>query len=66
MGEDASFLVKEVATVYKREVKEGDMMDIYVWRLNEPDIVYVQIEVQAKVALNMTVKFYSSIISSKL
>ena len=41
-------------------------MDIYVWQLDEPDTVYVQIEVQGKVALNMTVKFYSSKINSKL
>ena len=65
-GQDTSILVKEVTTVYRREVKEGDMMDIYVWWLNEPDTVYVQMEVQAKVALNMTVKLYSSKISSKL
>ena len=64
--QESSFLVKEATTVYKGEVKEGDIMDIYMWQSKLPNVLYFQIEVQNEVVLNATIEFYARSIYSKL
>lgn len=64
--QESSFLVKEATIVYKGEVKERDIMDIYMWQSKVPNVLYFQIEVQNEVVLNATIEFYAQSIYSKL
>ena len=61
-----SLLVKEIISVHKGEVKEGDIMDIYMWQSKAPNVLHFQIEMKSKVACNVTVQFYSKDMCSKL
>ena len=61
-----SLLVKQVTSVYKGEVIEGDIMDIYMWQSKTPNVLHFQIEVESKVGCNVTIKFYSKNIYSRL
>ena len=44
---ESSFLVKEATFVHKGEVKEEDIMDIYMWQSKTPDVLYFQTEVKS-------------------
>ena len=62
----SSLLVKQVTSMHKGEIKEGDIMDIYMWQSKYPNVLHFQIEVKSKVACNVTIEFYFKDICSKL
>ena len=62
----SSLLVKQVTSVYKGEVKEGNIMDMYMWQSKTPNVLHFQIEVKSKVVCKVTVQVYSKDICSKL
>jgi acyl-CoA thioesterase FadM len=61
-----AFLLKSADCVHKAEVKEGDTMDIFMWKSEKPNVVHFQIEVEAKAVCNMTLEFYNQDVASKL
>ena len=47
-------------------IKEGDIMDIYMWQSEAPNVLHFQIEVLSKVVSCVTIEYYAKEMCSKL